>query len=163
MEVRRFLQRIFKWAVSAALAILLCIYLLYGYLQRQEDVYRQTYVPFLNSTIPSISTWDPKRVASLFVEKARPNVLSPESVAALALYSHLGKLKDFEAPVFERVETGMDPVLGTYKVVVYSTKAIFENGSAVLTMNVTEKGGNMYLTFLNIAPTYFAAPAANGS
>jgi hypothetical protein len=79
--------------------------------------------------------------------------ISPENFSAIVeKFSRLGALKSFTTPCFEEVSagntlTGSSP---TTKTIIYTSEAVYENGEATITLNLSVNDEKLELSYFNI-------------
>ena len=123
-------------------------------LDKEATVYISDNTPIM------VAGWNPQNL----IDRASPELLSdvksPDEWSRLfALFQKLGSLKHLDPPkgvVFSGAETGK----GSYTVGNYTAKATFENGSAVISIQLLRAGTEWKINGFHINSEAFLPPKA---
>ena len=97
----------------------------------KKDEYNERAIPFFETCIPELSSWDYARFEQYWAVEVIEGIERAQMEKLFATYSKLGKLRSHEEPQFKGVATSTNnPYLSS---VTYSIQAEYENGSALIT------------------------------
>ena len=110
------------------------------YEKYQATDYDGLAVPYIQKVIPELSTWDPEIIRPLMVPEALKEIPDRKFAQTMDVFSKLGALQTMEVPKFESVHSQEKSDSETQTVVVYDTEAKYENGEAVITLQLLQVG-----------------------
>lgn len=97
----------------------------------KKSKYDRIAVPFLEESIPVLSTWNSDMFESFWAAEVKEKV-EPERMKKLfGMYQKLGDLKSYNEPQFQQVMASTGNPYGSF--VTYSIIAEYENGKARIT------------------------------
>jgi len=139
-------KRVFKRVILVILLIILFFALLGLWTWKEQSAYESTAVPYLESVVPEITTWDPEIAWGYFDQEVRDTISSEDNAKIINYLSMLGDLEYLARPQFRQVTSSATLRTGTRKLVVYQIPAEFENGDATINVTLSDRDGefNIY-------------------
>ncbi|HEY5674730.1 MAG TPA: hypothetical protein VIR78_13550 [Malonomonas sp.] len=134
-----------KFLVLSGLALVVIVTVaacIFAYSKYEESQYTDSAVPYVKMVVPEISKWDVETIKR-HMNAESLEATSEERISGVLQYlSRLGALKEAAEPRFSKVFTGpyVEGVRKTF--VAYKIDAIYENGDAVITLNLLDNGGS---------------------
>lgn len=110
---------------------------------------------FTVDVMPAIAEWRPEALAPYSTEGLMKKMKAPDQARMFTVFSKLGGLASFEPPKTVGYFTSTSE--GTH--VTVEVAARFDNGPAVIRMNLESHGGKLKLHGLNIDSPVFADPS----
>ncbi len=140
-----------------ATAAALCFFGIKYYKTYQAEKYDVIAIPYMETLIPKISTWQGEVIWENLAFRARKQ-LDPERFSAIiAEFSKLGELKSFSTPKFEVVSRGMTEKEDMYRdeddlktILTYTSDAVYEHGDAKITFMLAVKEEQLELYYFTI-------------
>jgi hypothetical protein len=128
-----------------------------GWYGIKADRYDETVVPYLKSSLPTLTSWQYSRLKPLLSPQARIEFDSDEGQAVYRLFSKLGRLESIGTPEYlgDRSETSEE--LGDIEVVAYQVPLQFETGPGVIKINLASDGERYYIHHFGIHSEIFVA------
>jgi len=121
------------------------------YEKYQATGYDELAVPFIQQVIPEFSTWDPEIVKPLMAAEVLAEIPDQKFVQILAVFSKLGTLQSMGIPEFQKVHSQEKTDNGTQTVIVYDTETKYENGEALITLNLLQVGDSFEIFRFNLS------------
>jgi len=118
---------------------------IFAYSKYEAAQYADTAVPYVKMVVPEISKWDAE-VIKTYMNAESLEATSEERIVGVMHYlSRLGTLKAAAEPSFSKVFTGpyVEGVRKTF--VAYTVAAVYEQGAAVITLNLLDNGDSFQL------------------
>ena len=134
-------KRILKRIVLVVLLIILFFALIGLWAWKEQSDYESTAVPYLESVIPEIVTWNPDVIWDYYDDEVRSVVSQEDSAKVIRYLSQLGTLDSLSRPQFRQVTSSATLKTGTKKLVVYQVPAVFENGDATIGVTLVDRDG----------------------
>lgn len=112
---------------------------------KQEEHYRNTAVPWIESSLEQIaSDWHSDDIWPLLAPEAKAVISEQQLEMVMAEYAPLGGFLRLQDPRFSRLAS-MLSLLSSEQRIGYSGLANFENGDAVITLTLLEREGRFYI------------------
>jgi len=108
-------------------------------------------VPYIKQIVPQISQWDPAKTKALMVPEVAATIPEEHFVEAMAWFSRLGALQSMDEPEFDEVQEAEKTELGAQSIIVYNVDTKYENGDAVINLNLIERNGTLQLYRFNFS------------
>jgi hypothetical protein len=123
----------------------------------KADRYDETIVPYLESALPKLTSWQYAQLKPLLSPQALIEFDSDEGLAAYRLFSKLGRLESSGTPEYlgDRSETTKQ--LGDIELVAYQVPLQFETGPGVIKIHIVSDGKRYYIHHFGIQSKIFAA------
>lgn len=110
------------------------------YNQYQSSEYDAIAGPYIREIIPEISKWDPAKTRALMAPEVSATIPEKNFVQAMDWFSRLGALQNMEDPKFVQLHENVQTDTGNLTIVVYDINAKYENGDAVISLKLLDKG-----------------------
>ncbi len=122
----------------------------------KADRYDETAIPYLESTLPKLTSWEYEQLKPLLSPAARQDFENEEVQAAYRGFSRLGRLKSMEKPqyVADRFDTSEE--LGDIELVDYKVALQFDSGPAIIKIKLVADGKSYYIHHFGIHSEQFA-------
>lgn len=124
---------------------------LYG--QYQASQYDATAGPYIKKVIPMISEWNPETAKALLSPEVAATIPEENFTEAMAWFSRLGALQSMQEPKFDKVHQEQKTNMGAQTIIVYNVDAKYENGDAVINLNLIERNGAYEIYRFNFSST----------
>jgi hypothetical protein len=148
-----------KLFIMLALWLLTIICVIVGvnlYEQHQGEVYSETAVPYIKRIIPEVSKWDPEIIRKLMAAEVLETIPEDRFVRAMIWFSDLGALKSMEEPEFKKVFSEQETEIGVQTIVEYNVEAVYENGEALISIKLLDRGGSYDIYRFNLSSSVLA-------
>lgn len=99
--------------------------------------------PFIEESIPLISTWEVSKFEHLLSTKGRTTINNKEGQKVLKYLSKIGGLKSFKPPVFIKSTSSIKTSNRSREIAIFTVEAEFENGVGIFTF-VLSKADSKY-------------------
>ena len=152
-------KRIVKWVLLVVLIFILLVALVGLWTWKEQSDYEMTAVPYLESTVPEIATWNPDVVWSFYDDEVKATISQEDSAKVVRFMSILGELETLGHPQFLRVTSSASTKTGVRKVVFYQIPAVFENGDATIDVTLVDRDGKFSISYFNINSMAFVEAA----
>lgn len=129
--------------------------LLYG---MRADRYDETAVPYLESALPKLTSWQYAKLKPLLSPEAQLVFENEKVQTAYRLFSRLGQLKSADKPQYKGSSTDTSQALGEVEVVAYEVLLEFDSGPAVIKINLVADGESYYINHFGIQSEVFSDP-----
>ena len=123
----------------------------------KADRYNETVVPYLESALPKLTSWQYSQLKPLLSPQAQIEFDSDEGQAVYKLFSKLGRLESIGMPEYLGDRSETSEVLGDIEVVAYQVPLQFESGPGVIKINLAGDGERYYIHHFGIHSEIFAA------
>ncbi len=107
--------------------------------------------PYIKRIIPELSRWDPVITKALMAPKVSATIPDENFTQAMTLFSRLGILQSTEDPKFDKVQEMRNTDIGTLTIVEYNIDAKYENGDAVINLQLLESGDSYQIYRFNFS------------
>ena len=108
----------------------------------KSSQYDDTAVPYIKATIPEISTWNTELIKGYMAPQVLDETTDENFEKIINYLSKLGALITLGEPSFTRIHTGANIESGKQTIVTYTIDAVYENGDAVITMSLLDRGNS---------------------
>ena len=122
----------------------------------KADRYNETVVPYLESALPKLTSWQYAQLKPLLSPQAQIEFDSDEGQAVYKLFSKLGRLESIGTPEYLGDRSETSEVLGDIEVVAYQVPLQFESGPGVIKINLASDGERYYIQHFGIHSEIFA-------
>jgi hypothetical protein len=122
---------------------------LYSHFQAAE--YDDRALPYIRKVVPEISQWNPEITRSLMAAEALATVSEEQLGRIMGLFSRMGGLRGMETPEFQKVLSQEDSGSGMQTVIAYELAATYENGDALISINLLERDGSFEVYRFNLS------------
>ena len=139
------IKSILKW-LGITLAIIVLFFVLLGvFIGYNAAKYEKTAVPYINEAMPALSTWDPQEFRNYLHPAVSEGIADEEFEKMARWFSRLGSLVKFEEPQFQSVSKSATTELGGHTIIHYQLSAEYENGTALIAIQLIEKDDQLSL------------------
>lgn len=143
------MSALFDRPLHLGIIFALCLFaLLYWQTGEQEKYYAESAAPWFEQSLSEISSWEKAALLRHLSAEAQATISNEQVNKLLDHYRPLGALQSMDPPLFSRLTAALS-ILGA-KRVSYSTRAVFENGSAIVTATLLDSNGSYSFYNLNI-------------
>lgn len=106
--------------------------------------------PYLESILPTISTWETAQIRPLMAPDALSKVSDEQFQQTMDIFARLGRLKDHDRPRFRTLhaEAGVDGATRT--IIEYLVKAEYESGPAEIVISLVHTDGTFMVYHFNL-------------
>lgn len=153
-------MRILKRILLAIVLIILFFVLMGLWTWKEQSDYESTAVPYLESVIPEITTWDPDIAWKHFDQDVRETISEEDSAKILKYLSKLGSLESLDRPQFREVTSSATLGEGARKRVLYQIPAVFQKGDATIYVTLTDRDGEFSIYHFKVDSMAFAETAS---
>ena len=153
-------RRIVKWILLVVLLFILLIALIGFWAWKVESDYETTAVPYLESVVPEITTWDPDVAWKYYDDEVRDTISREDNAKIVRYMSMLGALETLSRPQFRQVTSSATLKTGAKKVVIYEIPAVFENGAATIDVTLVDRDGDFSIYHFKINSMAFVEAAS---
>ncbi|MFT5218579.1 MAG: hypothetical protein ACI9LO_001217 [Planctomycetota bacterium] len=122
----------------------------------KADRYDETAVPYLESTIPELTSWQYYRLRPLLSPTARQVFENKKVRLAYQAYSQLGQLQSMDKPQYIASSFKSDAELGDIEVIDYQVVLQFDSGPAVIKIKLIADGKSYFVHRFSIQSDVFA-------
>ena len=123
----------------------------------KADRYNETVVPYLESALPKLTSWQYLQLKPLLSPQAQIEFDTDKGQAVYNLFSKLGRLESIGTPEYLGDRSETSEVLGDIEVVAYQVPLQFESGPGVIKINIASDGERYYIQHFGIHSEIFAA------
>ena len=121
------------------------------YDQYQGSEYDVIAVPYINQIVPELSQWEPETTKALMAPGVAATIPDENFTQAMTLFSSLGALQSMEKPKFDKAQEMLNTDIGTLSIVEYNVDAKYENGDAVINLQLIETGDSFEIYRFNFS------------
>ena len=121
----------------------------------RADRYEETAIPYLESALPKLISWQYRKLESLLSPEARLVFESEEVRAAYRSYSRLGQFKSAGKPQFIGNSSDSSPTLGDVELIAYQMPLEFDSGPAMIKINLIATGESYTISHFGIHSEIF--------
>ncbi|MBW2503041.1 MAG: hypothetical protein JRE16_00575 [Deltaproteobacteria bacterium] len=101
---------------------------------------------FLKKTVPQLSNWDVDQIRLLMAPEALERISDTTYNATITLFAKMGRLLSFDKPKFSQIHLEDKD----RAIVEYTIDAKYENGDAILTVNLLHEDGEFKIYHFNV-------------
>jgi len=121
------------------------------YKKYQGSEYDKLAIPYIQSTIPVISSWDPVATKALMVPEIAATIPDDKYARAMDFFSQLGALQSLEEPEFTKAHVDEETDLGQQTILEYKVNASYANGDAEIDLKLLERDGSFEIYRFNFS------------
>jgi len=122
-------------------------YFIYGYMQSAK--YDGTAIPYIEKTLPELSSWDAERVTQCMAPEVI-STISPENLdKLLKSLSQIGTLQSIGEATFKNRSTGDNVQYADSPVITYTVETQYSSGPATVTLSLLERDGGYQIYYFN--------------
>ena len=121
------------------------------YTQNQADKYDAVAVPYIKTIVPVVSNWNPETIKPLMAPEVLEKIPEEKFNQTMTWFSKLGALQSMAAPVFKKTHSEGKDDKDKQTIVIYDVDAKYENGDALITLQLIERGGSFELYLFNVS------------
>jgi hypothetical protein len=123
----------------------------------KADRYDETVVPYLESALPKLTSWQYSQLKPLLTPQARIEFDSDEGQTIFLLFSKLGRLESIGTPEYLGNRSEANDQQGEIEVVAYQVPLQFESGPGIIKIHLASDGERYYIHHFGIQSEIFAA------
>jgi hypothetical protein len=123
----------------------------------KADRYEETAIPYLESAIPRVSSWQYAQLEPLLSPGARLDFENEKLRAAYRSFSKLGQFQSMDKPRYTASRGDSSKELGDIEVVDYQVALQFDSGPAMLKIKLIADGNRYYVHHFGFHSEIFAA------
>ena len=122
----------------------------------KADGYDETVIPYLDSAVPALTSWQYDRLAPLLSPGARRDFENEGMRTAYRSYSKLGQFQSMDKPRFVTNLDGSSEALGDVEFIDYEAVLQFDSGPAVIKVKLIAAGTRYYIHHFGLQSEVFA-------
>ena len=122
----------------------------------KADRYDDTAIPYLESSIPKLASWQYQQLRPLLSPKAKSDFESDKLREAYQNFNRLGRFESMEKPRYSKSYGGTSEELGDIEVVEYQASLQFDSGPAVIKIKLIADGDSYYIDHFGIHSEIFS-------
>jgi hypothetical protein len=122
----------------------------------KADRYDETVVPYLQSALPELASWQYSGLKPLLSPQAQVEFESEEGQKVYRLFSKLGALESIGKPKYLGDRSETSKMLGDINVVSYEVPLQFESGPGTIKIHLASDGTRYYIHHFGIYSVFFA-------
>ena len=138
--------------ISLLIAGLVLYALWYGI---KADRYEGTAVPYLESVLPKLTSWQYAQLKPLLSPTAQLQFENQKVQEAYRLFGRLGQLKSAGKPKYMGNRSDTSEKLGDIEVIAYQVPLEFDSGPAVIKISLVADGKSYYINHFGIHSEVF--------
>ena len=123
----------------------------------KADRYEETAIPYLESALPKLTSWQYEQLKPLLSPTARKDFENEKLRAAYLLFSQLGQLKSMGKPQYITDRFDSSTELGDIEVIDYQVALQFDSGPAMIKIKLIADGQSYYVQHFGFHSEIFAA------
>ena len=121
----------------------------------KAERYDDTVIPYLESSIPILTSWQYSQLEPLLSPKARNDFENPALRQAYENFNRLGKFKSMERPQYTNNYDENRETLGVVEVVEYQASLLFDSGPAIIKIKLISDGKSYYIDYFGFQSDVF--------
>ena len=125
----------------------------------KADRYEDTAIPYLESAIPRLTSWQFDQLSPLLSPKAKSDFKNESLQEAYQRFNQLGRFESMEKPRYTNSFAASSESLGDVEVVEYQVTSKFDSGPAVIKIKLIADGQNYYIEHFGIHSDVFTEGA----
>ncbi len=122
-------------------------YFIYGYMQSAK--YDGTAIPYIEKTLPELSSWDAERVTQCMAPEVIRTISSENLAELLKSLSQIGTLQSIGEATFKNKATGDNVQYASAPVITYDIETQYSSGPATVTLSLLERDGSYQVYYFN--------------
>jgi hypothetical protein len=123
----------------------------------KADRYEETAVPYLESALPKLTSWQYEQLKPMLSPAARLDFENEKLQAAYRSFSQLGQLKSIGKPQYISNRNDTSKALGDFEIINYQVPLQFDSGPAVIKITLVADGKSYYIRHFGFHSEIFAA------
>jgi hypothetical protein len=123
----------------------------------KADRYEETAIPFLESAMPRLTSWQYEQLEPLLSSVARADFKNEKLREAYQSFSRLGQFQSMEKPRFNASRAESNKELGDIEVIDYQVPLQFDSGPAMIKIKLIADGQSYYVHHFGFHSEIFAA------
>jgi hypothetical protein len=121
----------------------------------KADRFDETAIPYLESTMPMVTSWQYHQLKPLLSPGARQDFENEKVRAAYQAFSRLGQLQSMDKPRYSSSQKGSSKELGDVEVVEYQVTLHFDSGPALIKIKLVTDGETYFVHHFGIQSEVF--------
>ena len=122
----------------------------------KADRYEETAIPYLESAIPALASWQYERLDPLLSPRARADFENENLRAAYGSFSKLGRYQSMQKPRFKASRNDSNDTLGDIEIIDYEVELAFDTGPAMLKIKLVADGRTYHVDHFGFHSEVFA-------
>lgn len=122
----------------------------------KADRFDETAIPYLESSIPVLASWQYGQLEPLLSPEARLDFKNEKLRAAYRQFDRLGKFGSMGKPRYEKSYGASSGELGDVEIVEYQVPTQFESGPAIIKIKLVADGESYYIQHFGIHSEKFS-------
>ena len=127
----------------------------------KADRFDETAIPYLESAMPMVTSWQYHRLNPLLSPGARLDFENEKVRSAYQSFSQLGQLRSMDRPRYIASQKGSSKELGDVDVVEYHVTLQFDSGPAVIKIKLVADGESYFVHHFGIQSEIFASSVSS--
>lgn len=149
------MKKFFKvLAILFALTVVFIGGLLFWAISQKSEVTAEA-TPFIEESVPLISTWKISQFEHLFSIEGRAAFNGEEGQKVIEYLSKIGGLKSFDSPVFVRTKSSVAISGESKEIAIFTVEAKFENGAGLFTFVLSKEDSKYKIDRINLSSNAF--------
>jgi hypothetical protein len=143
-------ERSLKKFIIYVLFVFTCgisIFFTYNYMQ--SSAYEATAIPYIETVLPQISTWDSVKVSDYMAPEVLERVTDAELAALMQSLSKIGTLTSIDKITFKNKASGENITREKQPLVTYLLEAEYSSGHVKVTLTLLDRGDSFDLYHFN--------------
>ena len=143
-------------------ALLLAGLVLYSFWYGMKaDRYEETAIPYLESVMPKLTSWQYDQLRPLLSPAARLDFENEKVRAAYQSFSRLGQYQSMEKPRYKASRAESSEALGDIELIDYQAALQFDSGPAVIKIKLVADGNSYHIQHFGFHSEIFADDSSN--
>jgi len=122
----------------------------------KADRYEETAIPYLESAMPKLASWQYDQLRPLLSPAARLDFENEKVRAAYQSFSRLGQYQSMEKPRYTASRADSSQELGDIELIEYQVALQFDSGPAMIKIKLVADGKSYYIQHFGIHSEIFA-------
>lgn len=127
-----------------------------GWFGIKADRFDETAIPYLESSIPKLASWQYYQLRPLLSPGAKKDFENEKLREAYRSYDRLGQFKSMDKPQYSKDYSGTSKELGDIELVDYEVLLQFDSGPAMIKIKLVTDGTSYYIHHFGIHSEVFA-------
>jgi hypothetical protein len=123
----------------------------------KADRYEETAIPYIDSVMPAVTSWQPERLIPVLSPDARVEFENDKVRAAYQSFSRLGQFQAMEKPRFVASRADSSAQLGDIELIDYEAEVQFDSGPAILKIKLVADGHSYHVRHFGFHSQIFAS------
>lgn len=122
----------------------------------KADRYDETAIPYLESAMPMLTSWQYEQLKPLLSPGARIDFENEKMRVAYKSFSRLGRLESMEKPRYMAGSAGNIPELGDVELIDYQVVLQFDTGPAMIKIKLVADGKSYHVQHFSFQSEIFS-------